>query len=65
MAGKFAYKNNREIEMNMHNTILTNSNEEDKHRVERIRTKINAIYNPERNPRYYLHNNLNWYKNFN
>ncbi len=26
--------------------------------------KIYAVYNPDNNPSFYLHNKLNWYKNF-
>lgn len=26
--------------------------------------KVYAVYNPDENPNFYLHNRLNWYKNF-
>ena len=37
-----------------------NSNSSDRSK----KIKIYTVYNPDSNPNFYLHNKLNWYKNF-
>ena len=46
------------------NKILKLLNRDSKSSERSKRMKIYAVYNPERNPNFYLHNKLNWYKNF-
>ena len=65
MAERISTKVDHELELNRNNTIMSNDKLDARIRAQRIRNKIYAVYNPERNPKYYLHNHLNWYKNFN
>jgi len=55
---------NQKSEVFLNNKTLSstgkNSNGSDRSK----KMKIYAVYNPDSNPNFYLHNKLNWYKNF-
>ena len=44
-----------------HKKLICNSKEPKS--IQRKNLKIYAVYNPDSNPNFYLHNKLNWYKN--
>ena len=55
---------NHKSELLLDNKTLS-SNSRSSNSLERSkRMKIYAVYNPDNNPNFYLHNKLNWYKNF-
>ena len=63
MADRISTKVNHEIEMNSSNTTITSDKIIARNRIQRNRNKIYAVYKPESNPNFYLHNHMNWYKN--
>jgi hypothetical protein len=55
-------KNKSDVFLNSNNLDIMSS--ESKNSVFKKKIKIYTVYNPHSNPNFYLHNKLNWYKNF-
>lgn len=55
---------NNKPEEFFHSKNLTGKSSESKNSTFKKKIKIYAVYNPESHPNFYLHNKLNWYKNF-
>lgn len=47
------------------NNTSSNLNTEAKNSNNRKKIRIYAVYNPNSNPNFYLHNKLNWFRDFN
>jgi hypothetical protein len=55
---------NHKSEVLLNHKTLSSSGRDSKSSERSKRMKIYAVYNPDCNPNFYLHNKLNWYKNF-
>jgi glutamine cyclotransferase len=51
-----------EVFFNYKTLSVSNKNSNSSNRSKKV--NIYAVYNPDSNPNFYLHNKLNWYKNF-
>lgn len=55
---------NHKSEVLLDNKTLSSNSRDSKNSERSKKMKIYAVYNPNSNPNFYLHNKLNWYKNF-
>lgn len=55
---------NKKPEVFFEHQTPSSENKDSKSSHRKTKTKVYAVYNPDSNPNFYLHNKLNWYKNF-